>query len=97
MPRWRGVMSKVDDIKNYKITWSDLSSKVADDEHTIEVHIFRGVADTSWTLEIIDENDESRIWKDKFATDHEAWKAFELALESEGIEAFVPDKPRTVH
>ena len=91
------MLPKFDEIQNFKIQWSDLSSKVADDEHTIEVHIFRGEADTSWTLEIIDENDESTIWKEKFATDHEAWKAFELALENEGIEAFVPDMPRTVH
>lgn len=90
-------MSKVTDVMDYKLIWSDLSCKIRDDEHTIEVHIFNGEDDTGWTLEVVDENDDSTIWEEKFATDQEAWKAFELALEDEGIEAFAPDQPRTVH
>ena len=94
---WRGELAKVDDIENYKITWSNLSSRVTNDEHTIEVHIFRGEDDPGWTLEVVDENDDSTIWEEKFATDLEAWKTFELALQDEGIDAFIPHQPRTLH
>ena len=59
---------------------------------TVEICIYR-LPETRWTLEVVDEFNNSTVWDDEFATDQEALDAFLSDVEREGIEAFIDVSP----
>jgi hypothetical protein len=67
---------------------SDLSRTLTIDAMTVEVRIYRLRNDTQWTLEVVNEERTSTVWSNLFDTDEEAFAAFELTLEEEGMEPF---------
>lgn len=78
------------DIENEEIELSARSCEVTHDGITVQVGIFRlAGSQDGWTLEVVDEEDNSLIWEDTFETDREAWEEFERAVAEEGIEHLV--------
>jgi spore coat protein CotH len=61
---------------------------VTDAGHTIQVEIYRG-PDTGWTLEVVDEFNNSRVWDDQFPTDREALDELLRTIREDGIQSLV--------
>ncbi|MEY2695939.1 MAG: hypothetical protein RL333_77 [Pseudomonadota bacterium] len=58
------------------------------DGHTLEIIIYR-LPDSDWTLEVVDENNNSTVWEDTFATDEAALAEAIGEIKSEGVHAFM--------
>nr|WP_277924575.1 hypothetical protein [Sphingomonas sp. CROZ-RG-20F-R02-07] len=56
---------------------------------SVEVKIYRLEHDPKWAMEVVNENGTSTVWDNLFDTDDEALQAFQLALDEEGIDAFL--------
>ena len=65
---------------------------MSDDGHTIEICIYR-MPDTEWTLEIMDEYDNSTVWDNTFDTDQLALEEALKAIEEGSFHTFVGQKP----
>ena len=74
------------------LIYSELQRAVSDNGHTIEICIYR-MPDTEWSLEIVDEYDNSTVWDDTFDTDQLALEEALKAIEEESIHAFVGQGP----
>ena len=63
--------------------------RMASDGTTVEVHIycFADSAD-EWTLEVVDHEGGHTVWNGTFATDEDAYEAFEHAIAKDGIRSF---------
>ena len=70
------------------IVASGLSRTVTIDEVTVEVQIYRLEHNPQWALEVINDEGTSTVWDAMFDTDEEAFAAFELTVEEEGMNAF---------
>ena len=55
---------------------------------TVEVQIYSS-GKNDWILEVVDEENNSTVWDDPFATDDEAFQEFQRTLEEEGIESMI--------
>jgi len=55
---------------------------------TVEVHIYSS-GKNDWILEVVDEENNSTVWDDPFATDEEAFQEFQRTLGEEGIESMI--------
>ena len=55
---------------------------------TVKVEIY-GSAKNAWILEVVDEDNNSTVWDDPFASDDAAFEAFRRTLEEEGIESLI--------
>lgn len=79
------------------LIYSPLQRKYSVDGHEVEIHIYR-MPDTGWSLEVVDENNNSTVWEDLFASDEEALAVALQELTDEGIEAFIARGPdETTH
>jgi hypothetical protein len=58
------------------------------DGKTVSVEIYCS-PESDWTLEVVDEMNNSTVWDDQFKTDDQAYEEFLKALEEEGIDAFI--------
>lgn len=75
---------------------SGLSRTITRDGITVEVKIYRLEHDPRWALEVVNENGTSTVWDCLFDTDDEAFAAFELTLEEEGMEAFLDEEDNVI-
>ncbi|MEJ8675890.1 hypothetical protein [Chromobacterium amazonense] len=71
---------------------SPLQQKYTSEGKTVEVCIYR-LPDTGWTLEIVDEYNNSTIFDGEFESDQEAFDLFLKEVEQEGIESMIGPKP----
>ena len=71
------------------IVTSGLSRTVTVDGVTVVVKIYRLEHDPQWVLEVVNEVGTSTVWEAPFDTDEEAFGAFQLTVEEEGMEAFL--------
>lgn len=71
------------------IVTSGLSRTVTIDGVTVVVSIYRLEDDAQWSLEVVNEVGTSTVWDAPFDTDEEAFAAFQLTVEEEGMEAFL--------
>ena len=71
------------------IIHSGLSRTVTLQGASVEVKIYRLEHDPKWAMEVVNENGTSTVWDNLFDTDEEALQAFQLALDEEGIDAFL--------
>jgi len=68
-------------IPDRELEFSPLSGRVTRDGVTVQVHIYRFAGtDEGWTLEVVDHEDGSTVWKGAFDTDVEAYDAFERCI-----------------
>jgi hypothetical protein len=58
----------------------------------VEIHIYR-MPDTGWSLEVVDEHNNSTVWEDLFETDEEALAVALQELNEDGIDAFIAGGP----
>ncbi len=77
------------------LIFSPLQRSITQAEHTIAIHIYR-LPDTDWTLEIVDEYDNSTVWDDTFKSDQQALDEALRAIEEETIHSFVGKSPDPV-
>jgi len=77
------------DDEDYKLIESPLSREITQGGVTIQVHIYRGEHDEGWILEVVDHNDASTVWEDKFATDQAAFDELLRTIQTEGIQTFL--------
>lgn len=59
------------------------------DGQTVTIDIYRTEEESGWVLEIVDADNNSTLWEDRFETDDGALAEALDALEQEGIGAFV--------
>ena len=78
-----------------KIVRSELSRTVRKDGVAVEVSIIRLEDESKWSLEVVNAAGTSTVWDDLFASDKEAYAAFERTVEEEGMRAFL-DKSNVI-
>ncbi|MBV1690478.1 hypothetical protein KRR38_23040 [Novosphingobium sp. G106] len=74
---------------------SPLSRTVRRDDRSVEVQIYRDMAEPRWTLKIVNQAGTAIMWTEDFLTDQDALRAFEADLERDGIESYDDDAPTT--
>lgn len=75
---------------------SPLSQTCVVDGHSVDIQIYR-LPDTGWTLEVVDEHNNSTVWDGEFETDQAALDTALADIKTEGIEAFLARKPGDFH
>ena len=88
-------MSKSDD--EFTLIESKFSGLITQDGMTIEVCIYRGDAERTWLLEVVDEEGTSIVWDDRFETDQAAMDEVKRTIETEGMASFLSDPDETQH
>ena len=74
-----------------KLIRSSYSGPITEQGVTVRVEIYRLENDPKWVLEVVNENGTSTVWDELFNTDRAAHEAFQLAVEEEGMVAFLDD------
>lgn len=74
------------------LIYSPLQQRYTVDGRTVEVCIYR-MPDTGWTLEVVDQYNNSTVWDGEFNTDQEAFDLFLEEIKDEGIEAMIGPEP----
>lgn len=78
-----------------QIEESPLSQKLTRNGVSVTIEIY-GDGEGQWILEVVDEENTSHVWDDRFLTDHEALVEALRALDEEPLEfAARDDKPST--
>lgn len=72
-----------------ELVMSPLCREISRDGTTIEVHIYRGVDDNQWVLEVVDQEQGSTVWDDLFPTDQAALDEVMRTIDQEGITSFL--------
>jgi hypothetical protein len=80
-----------------KLIDSPLSGSFTRDEITVQVHIYRLEEESHWVLEVVDKDDTSTVWDEKFETDKAAYDFFLASVESEGLAQVISDDYPTLH
>jgi hypothetical protein len=81
-------------VPDPELEFSPLSGWVTRDGVKVQVHIYRFAStEEAWTLEVVHHEDGSIVWDELFATDADAYEAFELAVQEDGIRSFTEDAP----
>ena len=88
-------MSKLDD--EFTLIRFKLSGFITQDDMTIEVCIYRGGAERTWLLEVVDEEGTSIVWDDRFVTEQAAMDEVKRTIEAEGMASFLSDPDETKH
>lgn len=68
---------------------SGKSTRVVIDGYPFSIDIFRMENDTTWTLEVIDQQHTSHVWDEQFPSDAEARDVAVKTIEAEGAIAFM--------
>ena len=76
----------------HDLIYSSLQQTYSVDGHTVKIHIYR-MPDTAWSLEVVDEHNNSTVWDDLFETDEEALAVAKRDLNEEHIHAFIARGP----
>ena len=61
---------------------------------TVEVHIYRLEHEDKWTLEVVDDENNSIVWNGDFDTDGDAHAEFLRTVETEGMDGILRDPAR---
>ena len=74
--------------EEYDLIKSPLCQSITRDGKTVKVKIYK-VQEEDWSLEVVDEFNNSTVWDDLFKSDTNAFKEVLDTLEKEGIEALI--------
>jgi hypothetical protein len=81
-----------------QIESSPLCTSVTRDGVTVRVEIYRlAGSGEGWSLEVVDQDGTSTVWKDLFANDQDAYAEVSQTLETEGIRSFAGSPPARSH
>jgi hypothetical protein len=50
-----------------------------------------------WSLELVDEENNSTAWEELFTTDEAAWREFEAGVKEIGLQRLLEADARTIH
>ena len=70
------------------LVYSGLSKWTLVEGHKLQIEIYKLEKETTWTLEVVDENGTSTVWDDQFDTDQAAMNEAMRAIKEEGLSAF---------
>ena len=76
----------------HDLIYSPLNQTLHLEGHRLEIHIYR-MPNTGWTLEVVDEKNNSTVWDGEFDTDQDAMDTALADITAEGIEAFIGRPP----
>lgn len=76
---------------------SPLCQTYCSDGVQVRVDIYRCDDDSTWVLEVTDEQGTSLVYEEAFSTDSEAWAQFERDVKEEGIGYFIHETPVSKH
>jgi len=71
-----------------ELVYSQHGQSVTRINRTVMVQIYSS-GKNDWILEAVDEDNNSTVWDDEFATDDKGFQEFERVLEKEGIESMI--------
>ena len=72
-----------------KLIISARSCQYTEDGITIEVQIYKLEDGDGWSLELVDEENNSTVWEELFTTDEAAWQEFEAGVKEIGLMALL--------
>lgn len=72
-----------------KLVESPLSQSISSGGKTVSIEIYRLENEPTWTLEIVDEFNNSTVWDDPFQTDSEALVEAKKSILAEGVNALI--------
>lgn len=75
-----------------ELIYSPLQQTYVDGGKSVEIHIYR-MPETGWSLEVVDQYNNSTVWDGEFETDQEALELALQELREEGIDAFIGRDP----
>ena len=81
----------------FTLILSRLSGTMTKDGVTIDICIYRGNAETTWSLEVADEGGVSTVWDISFETEQQAMDELNRTIAAEGMIIFAPDQGATKH
>ena len=76
----------------HDLIYSPLQQTYSAGSREVKIHIYR-MPDTAWSLEVVDEHNNSTVWDDLFETDEQALAVAMQELNDEGIEVFIARGP----
>ena len=68
---------------------SPLSQDVSSGGRTVSVEIYRLEGESSWTLEVVDEYNNSTVWDDQFETDGAALAEAKKTILAERVDSLI--------
>lgn len=75
-------------MEDIELIYSKHCQSLSRNNKTVRVEIYSS-GSNDWILEVVDENNNSTVWDDPFATDDEAYEEFQRTLVEEGIESMI--------
>lgn len=81
-------MSNAND--DFVLIESPLSGPFRGDGIDVQIHIYRGEQDCTWTLEVVDQASNNFVWDEHFPTDQAAMDEFVSSVEREGMKQYNP-------
>jgi len=75
-----------------KLEVSPLTQHLSSGGRNVSVEIYRLEGETSWTLEVVDEFNNSTVWDTTFETDSAALTEAKKTILSEGIRSLIGPK-----
>jgi uncharacterized protein len=81
----------------YPIVHSPLERRITRDGVSVDVHIYRGINELGWLLEIVDHLGGSTVWEDTFPSDEVALAEAMETIDREGIGSFAEERPALLH
>lgn len=87
----------IDDDDETDIIQSPLSQRIERDGTYVDVEIYRGEDENDWILEVVDEEDASTLFHERFETDQAALDEVMRIITTEGIRAFLDERAGTIH
>lgn len=74
------------------LIFSPLQQKYSEDGKCVDICIYR-MPNTGWTLEVVDQYNNSTVWDGEFETDKDALDLVFQELKEEGIDSFIGMPP----
>ena len=75
-------------MEEIELIYSKHCQSVTRNNKTVKVEIYSS-GKNDWILEVVDEDLNSTLWDDQFATEDDAFQEFQRTLEEEGIESMI--------
>ncbi|MGQ2906304.1 MAG: hypothetical protein ACT6RL_22090 [Neoaquamicrobium sediminum] len=73
------------------IIHSSLERRIEDDGTFVQVHIYRGEDEATWIVEVVDEEDASTVYDDRFESDQAALNEVTASIQKYGIRVYLED------
>jgi len=76
-------------IEEQELEDSKHTQDLTSGEKTVRVEIYRLVGEPEWSLEVVDEYNNSTVWQETFADDEAAFNEVREAIAADGIESLI--------